>query len=221
MSSGSTASDTRTPLDLFADHWEDPSGIESRIRARPHKTLAEYGIHAPKDRVIKLAVNEPGLFNLRVLLDLEHDAPFWEIGSLTKRMAAALFSFTHCPVRTWCDGGLEFATPRYLEVMERCRSDEGYLEAFRTSPKPELTAAGIPIPENFRINVRICDHTQIYIVLIAPRGREEAAQLRTRNQTLLREAIADEPTLRDLWIEQHRTPTAAAASRPAGSDAAS
>lgn len=178
---------TRSPLHLFADHWDDPPTIESRLRQDPRETLAEYGIDAPREVELRLAVNEPGLFNLRILLDVEVRPPFWEIGALTTRMAGILFSFTHCPVRNWCDGGLEFATPRYQELMDRCRRDADYLRRFQTSPAAELTAAGIPIPSTFRINVRICDRHRQYIVLIAPRGRDAAADLRRQIERLEQE----------------------------------
>lgn len=219
MTAAVSTSSERSPIDLFADHWENPSEIEARIRAHPHRTLGEYGIHAPEDREIRLAVNEHGLFNLRVLMDIEHDAPFWEIGSLTEAMIGVLFSFTHCPVRTWCAGGLEFATPRYLEVMERCRNEPGYLERFQRNPGPELDSVGIPIPDSFRINVRICDRNRVYIVLLAPRGAAAAADLRVRTQALRDSTDDPGPTLRDLWIRRHRHAAAhSGESEPAADD---
>jgi hypothetical protein len=40
---------TTHTLNMFADHWENPEGFESRFRDNPHDVLATYGIIIAKD----------------------------------------------------------------------------------------------------------------------------------------------------------------------------
>ncbi len=168
------------PLALFADHWEHPEKIEKQLRDAPHDTLSRYGVDAPRDLELALAVNRPGLFNLRVLLDIDVRPPFWDLNAMSKEMTTILFSHLYCPVRGWCEGGLETAFPIFQQLMERCREEPDFLAEFREAPGEVLTAAGIPIPGNFGINVLVCDRHRQYIVLLAPRGAAAAAKLRSQ-----------------------------------------
>ena len=172
------------PLDLFADHWENPEPIEAKLRAAPHETLAEYGVWAPPDLELRLVVNRPALFNLRVYLDIDARSPFWDLNAMSRDRIQILFSHLYCPVRGWCEGGLEAAFPIFMQLMERCREEPAFLEAFRTAPNEELTKAGIPIPTSWEVNVCVCDKDRQYIALLTPRGPKAAAKLRSQIRDL-------------------------------------